>query len=144
MTTLLRIVASSRPLQQLLRKKPKRMSTSILSTARNPTRIILQSIVSSRRAFTYGPLLHNQGSRGIPAAAVPNTPSPFQLTPETLKQQKVSEEVTRVPLNKRTSSRHILSSSSFVHLLIPRLYLRWLYVANTRGGLWTKLVRKNT
>ncbi|CAG7854445.1 SubName: Full=Uncharacterized protein {ECO:0000313/EMBL:CCA75888.1} [Serendipita indica DSM 11827] len=44
-----------------------------------------------------------QGSTGgfEPAAAVPNTPSPFQMTPEMIRQQKKSEEATRVPLDKR-------------------------------------------
>jgi len=39
--------------------------------------------------------------RGEPAAAVPNTPSPFQLTPEALKQQREVEEAARVPSSNR-------------------------------------------
>jgi hypothetical protein len=42
-------------------------------------------------------------SSPLPATGVPNSPSPFQLTPELLRQQKVHKEVTRVPLDKRTS-----------------------------------------
>ncbi|PVF98083.1 hypothetical protein CPB86DRAFT_774964 [Serendipita vermifera] len=77
------------------------MSTSILSTARSPTRSILRSVLASRRPFANTFVPHNQASRGTPAAGVPNTPSPFQLTPETLKQQNISEKITRVPLDKR-------------------------------------------
>ncbi|KAG8820266.1 hypothetical protein FRC18_011772 [Serendipita sp. 400] len=39
--------------------------------------------------------------RGEPAAAVPNTPSPFQLTPEFLKQEHASELARRIPQNQR-------------------------------------------
>jgi hypothetical protein len=45
----------------------------------------------------------SKSSSPLPAAGVPNSQSPFQLTPELLKQQKVHKEVTRVPLDKRTS-----------------------------------------
>ncbi|KAG8865651.1 hypothetical protein FRC20_009623 [Serendipita sp. 405] len=47
--------------------------------------------------------------RGEPAAAVPNTPSPFQLTPEFLKQEHASELARRIPQNQRKETMFFLS-----------------------------------
>jgi len=55
-----------------------------------------------RRLFSDSPEKgSSSASRGEPAAAVPNSPSPFQLTPESLKQQREVEEAARVPENAR-------------------------------------------
>ncbi|KIM21500.1 hypothetical protein M408DRAFT_29522 [Serendipita vermifera MAFF 305830] len=71
-------------------------------TASTTRRTLLSShITTYRRLFADGSDNKPSASRGEPAAAVPNTPSPFQLTPESLKQQKEVEAAARVPSNNR-------------------------------------------
>jgi hypothetical protein len=79
----------------------------------------MMSLFALRRATRSIPTLATRVYRGVsfsasrhvedalssspPAAGVPNPPSPFQLSPELLRQQKMNKEVMRVPLDKRTS-----------------------------------------
>ncbi len=65
------------------------------------TTTIVSRIYAPRRLFADGSDENASSTRGEPAAAVPITPSPFQLTPESLKQQKVVEDAARVPSNHR-------------------------------------------
>lgn len=113
MMSLLRFQAKSRLIQSIQTQTCRSISSS------RPRRFPESSTASSKTSNAA------KDETSAPAAAVPNSPSPFQLTPDLLKQQKVNKEVTRVPLSKSMSLNSILYLFFFcllIHTLSMLIY----------------------